>query len=309
MGVRLSHVRKLIVAATALALGEFPTPARADGVDDLVARGEELAKQGEWTQAIIAFKAADVQHPRAKHACLIGLAYTRRELWPQAEVFFGRCRARISADDPAPAWLPDAERTLAEKLATSNAAAVTIVVTPSTTLALVSVSAFAPDETFSPRTIHLAPGTYTITVTAPEHVPSTTTLVIDGTTHDVPVAIQLTPASSGARPAPSRVSRIPTSLIAAGSAVVVLGFAHHVVLTRPAHDALRDASTNADYEANLDRFTSRRRVTLALYGLGVVTAAAGVVLRYTVFRRTESPVQITAAPASGGAIVSIGWQR
>ncbi len=33
-----------------------PAPARAADADDLVARGEELAKQGEWTRTITAFK-------------------------------------------------------------------------------------------------------------------------------------------------------------------------------------------------------------------------------------------------------------
>jgi hypothetical protein len=58
--------------------------AHADDVADLEKRGQELAKQNEYTQAIDAFKRADRLAPRAAHACMIGLAYLRREMWPQA---------------------------------------------------------------------------------------------------------------------------------------------------------------------------------------------------------------------------------
>ncbi len=280
--------------------------ALADDVDDQVAAGETFAKQGEWTQAIAAFKAADATRPRAKHACLIGLAYTRRELWPQAEVFFGRCRARISSEDPAPEWLADAEHTLAAKLATSSAAAVTFAVTPSTALAQISVSAFAPDETFAPRTIHLAPGTYTITVRAPEYVTATRTVVIDKSTRDLAVTAELT-ATDAVRP-PPRHSRVPAYTLLAGGAITVLGLVHHVALTRSSRDALVDASTHADYEANHERFLDRRRITLGLYGVGALTVVTGLVLRATVFRR-RSPVELSAAARDGGAVVTIGWHR
>src|SRR5260221_8824836 len=147
-------------------------PARADDVDDLVAQGEELGKQAEWSRAIDAFKAADAKRPRAKHACLIGLAYTRRELWAEAELFLSICRQRASAGDPVPDWAEDAHKQLSEKLAASNASPVTITVKPAGAISQVSVSSFAPGESFAPRTIHLAPGTHVITVTAPDFKPA-----------------------------------------------------------------------------------------------------------------------------------------
>jgi len=42
--------------------------ARADDVDDLVAKGEDAAKQLQFSQAIQAFKAADAKRPRASRA-------------------------------------------------------------------------------------------------------------------------------------------------------------------------------------------------------------------------------------------------
>ena len=88
--------RTAIVVAALCAVSSI---VRADEIDELVAKGQELAKQSEWTQAIDAFKQADAKRPRALHACMIGLAYTRRELWPDAELFFARCHARASASD------------------------------------------------------------------------------------------------------------------------------------------------------------------------------------------------------------------
>jgi hypothetical protein len=313
-------VRKLAIGAvmTAWVLVCPPGVAHADEVADLVATGEVFAKQGEWTQAISAFKQADAQQPRAKHACLIGLAYTRRELWPQAEIFFARCRARITADDPAPDWLADAERTLTEKLTTSGAAAVAIAVIPESALAQVAISAFAPDETFSPRTIHLAPGTYTITVTAPGHRTETRPIVIDGTAREVPVTMTLTPTAVPVpvsvpvpvpiRPAAPPASPVPRYVLIAGGAVAAVGLGYHVFALGPAHGRLSDATTHAAYEANQDAFVRARRVTVGLYATGAVIALTGLVLRYTVFR-PESPVQISGSIGSDHGNVALEWRR
>jgi uncharacterized protein HemY len=109
------------------------TVARADDTADLVTKGQELAKQGAWSQAITAFKQADAQQPRAQNACFIGLAYLRRELWGQAELHFAICHARAKPDDPLPEWAAEAETQLAQKLAVQNVAAVTIEATRSST--------------------------------------------------------------------------------------------------------------------------------------------------------------------------------
>ena len=52
-----------------LVLVAFARVARADEVDDLVTRGEALAKQSEFSSAIEVFKSADALRPRAKPAC------------------------------------------------------------------------------------------------------------------------------------------------------------------------------------------------------------------------------------------------
>src|SRR4051812_38168470 len=114
----------LVVAATLALHGS----ARADEADDLATQGEELARRAEYAQAIEKFKAADRARPRALHACMIGLAYLRRQLWPQAEVFLARCRKRAVGTDTLPEWMADAEAQLTTQLASAPVTAVEIIV-------------------------------------------------------------------------------------------------------------------------------------------------------------------------------------
>ncbi len=147
-------------------------------VDVLVAEGEALAKAGNFSAATEKWKTADKALPRAKHACLIGLAYTRREYWPQAEVFFARCRKNASVSDPVPTWLDAAEKQLEEKLAIAPVAAIKLSVDPPEAAAQFIVSSFAPDEAFGPRVIHLGLGSHTVTVTAPGYARTTVTVEV-----------------------------------------------------------------------------------------------------------------------------------
>ncbi len=147
-------------------------------VDVLVAQGEALAKAGNFSAATEKWKSADTLAPRAKHACLIGLAYTRREYWPQAEVFFERCRQKATASDPVPSWLDAAEKQLEEKLAIAPVAAIKLSVDPPSAAAQFIVSSFAPDEAFGPRVIHLGLGSHTVTVTAPGYASTTVTVEV-----------------------------------------------------------------------------------------------------------------------------------
>src|SRR5262249_9373583 len=105
---------------------------------------------------------ADRVEPRASHACLIALAYTRKEAWPQAEIFLDTCHKRANALDREPEWVPQAEALIRERLASVNVAPISIATDPRIPDVALSVSNFAPDETFGPRTIHLPPGRHTI---------------------------------------------------------------------------------------------------------------------------------------------------
>lgn len=179
--LRLRPVRNIaLIVGLVVGLAEFGS-AKADGsnpkVDALVAEGEALAKEGNFSAATEKWKTADKELPRAKHACLIGLAYTRREYWPQAEVFFARCRQNATATDPVPTWLDAAEKQLEQKLAIAPVAAIKLSVDPPSAAAQFIVSSFAPDESFGPRVVHLALGSHSVTVTAPGY--ASTTVIVD----------------------------------------------------------------------------------------------------------------------------------
>jgi hypothetical protein len=273
--------------------------AAADEADDLAARGEELAKQGEWSRAIDAFKAADEKRPRAKHACLIGLAYTRRELWGEAELFLAICKQRADASDPAPDWLADAERTLGEKLSAASAAPVAITVEPATAAALISVSSFAPGETFAPRTIHLAPGNHVLRATAPGYYPATREITVAaGAPQSVVVQLHHLPPP----PTPFR-RRVGYVVMAAGAAIALGGLAYDQYDLQPYR---QPTTTNATYDAQLDTFHTRRDMTFAFWIGGALVIAGGVVLHVT---RPSEAVHVAASIDSRGAMLGLAWQR
>jgi hypothetical protein len=262
----------------------------AEPVDDLVARGETFGKQGEWSQAIGSFKAADKLVPRAKHACLIGLAYSRRELWAEAEVFFALCHQRATPSDPTPDWLAEAETLLAEKIAATQAAAVTFHVVPAT--ATIAVSSFAPGETFASRTIHLAAGAHVITVAAPGYDPVKQEIIIGASApRDVTIALHPT--------APS--SHVSLYLYIGAGVLAAAGLAVDELAVQP----LRDNQFQYQRDAAATRFASRRDATYALFGGAVLAAAAGLVVQL-VFDRPHA-VRITPQVERGGAAVLLEW--
>jgi hypothetical protein len=287
-------------------------PAYADEVDELVDRGETLAKRGEFTSAIAAFKEADVKRPRASHACLIGLVYTRRELWPQAELFLARCRARASADDPLPRWIDTVENQLREKLEAAGAAEIAIVVSPATAAAKVTVSSFAPDEVFEPHTIHLAPGRHMIEVSAQGYVATSREVIVE-TAEPQTVTIELQkPVAQAPRtvepppPVPPR-SIVPTVLMMGGAALAVAGGAYHLFVYKPALDRLSRAPNDAIYDARLHSFQIRRDVTIGLYAGAALALATGALLNYTYGHREK--LTVSAAMSHDGASVVLGWSR
>src|SRR5688500_12837062 len=84
MRLGVAVLATLTVCAVRLAAAQ-PAPPVVGDPDAMVAEGETLARTGEYTRAIDLFKRADGIAKRTRHACLIGLVYTRRELWSQAE--------------------------------------------------------------------------------------------------------------------------------------------------------------------------------------------------------------------------------
>jgi hypothetical protein len=297
--------------------------------DELRANGEKLAKDGRYSEAIAAFKAADKLTPRATNWCLIGLAYTRRELWPQAEITITRCKQLASTADPLPSWLPALEAQLASRLASVDVAAVDIAVEPAGTEAELTVSSFAPDETFHARVIHLPFGHQVISASAPGYARTDVAIdIVDRTPKHVVLKLQsnvvakpevVTPPPPTPTPTPVAVVTTPVSapepqrrlapwiVMGAGAAIAVAGAIVEATWYKSAHDQL--ASDNyMQYPGDEGAFDTRRDVVIGLYAAGAVAIGVGVVLELT-GHRDERSAQISVAPTRGGSVVSVGWSR
>jgi hypothetical protein len=306
----------LVLWAAAAAAQPAPAVTAVDeaALQALVARGEQLAIDKDYAGAIAVWKEADRLAARALHACLIGRAYTRRGLWPQAELFFAACRARATADHPAPGWLDTAERELAAQIERAGAAAITIVVEPAVDGAQVKLSGFAPDEAVPAGTLHLSPGRHTVSVSAPGHDPASETFDVDGpAARTITIALGGGPLPPPVLPAPPgrvRRSKLPWIVIGAGGALALGGGVYHATVLRGAWNDL-EATTDRDfYDGEGDRaWRSARRNTVILYGAAAATIGVGVALHaLNVGDRREAP-QVGLVPVDGGGVVSVGWER
>jgi hypothetical protein len=295
-------MRARLVAIVALA----SSAARAEDPAALVARGEELAKAGEFTQSIQLFKQADVMQPSAANACRIGLAYTRRELWSQAEIFFARCRERASAADPVPDWLPAAEETLVQKLAGVDAALIDVRVDPKAG-AQVSVSSFPPDEHFAPRAVHLAPGTYTISAAAPGRMPAHTAIDVTPKTAQI-VTLVLVEPPPPPPPPPTAAQRAGTWLLYGAAGALVVGLMSHglALEERGTLQAAHDAHDPVTWDRSAGMFEAYRDVAIGAYAVAAGALVTGLVLRRAHGER--APIVHASATAHGAAI-GIEWRR
>ncbi|MGE5183660.1 MAG: PEGA domain-containing protein [Acidobacteriota bacterium] len=301
----------LCICLSASALAESPA--------ELQAKGEELAKQGHFTEAIDAFKAADKVEPTATHACLIALAYTRRELWPQAEIWLAQCQVRASAKDPLPEWAPAEQDQINERLAAANVAPVELDVVPVDAGAKLTVSSFAPDEQFSPRTIHLPPGLHTIRATAPGYQDAEQQIEIkDKTPRKVVIKLEKPgsgtplPPGPGAASTMSSQSKVPWLVIGAGGTLALVGASLHVFYYRPKYDVLNKASADNNptaYNQALPAWRTAREVTLGVYGAAALTLGVGVILKYTVYKDHERAPAVGFVPVAGGGVMSLELSR
>ncbi|MGE0399852.1 MAG: hypothetical protein AB7T06_24265 [Kofleriaceae bacterium] len=313
-------MRILAIAVAGLCV-LHPGRAGAESGEEMRARGEQLAKDGRYTEAIDAFKAAERIEPRARHFCLIALAYVRRELWPQAEIFLEQCETKATAADPVPEWVPTAKQQLQERLSTVNVAPVTIKVEPANTEVKLAVSSFAPDELFDPRTIHLPPGRHVIIATAKGFNDAQKTVeVVDKTPQDV--VITMLPLSTGPGPegpgptpiaGPSEPrSKVPLYVMIGGGVLVAAGGASHLFWYKGLRDDLEAAGSGgneAEYNRILPKFNRARGATIALYGVGGAAVITGLILNFTVFKGKEAPAQVSMVPYDGGGMLTVGWSR
>jgi hypothetical protein len=275
---------------------------------ELTAEGEQLAKDSRFSEAIDKFKAADKLQPTASHACLIALAYTRRELWPQAEIFLARCHERATPQDPLPDWVPVAEQQIAERLATANVAAVTIEVSPPTAEAVLTVSSFAPDETFAPRTIHLPPGRHVIMASAEGYPPAEQEVVIENKDPKrVTIALlKLRPdlplLSAPPVDKPARIESSWSKRLVIGGLVV--GGAGLVATGLMSYEYFAAKTSAADWDSHIDTYRTSRIAAISLLAVGGGLAITGYLLH-----RSDESAAVAAAPLPGGAMIAVGWSR
>jgi hypothetical protein len=316
--LRSNLVRILAITVAGL-VTLAPLGARADQRQDLQSKGEQLAKEGRFVDAIESFKAADKIQQRASHACLIALAYTRRELWSQAQLWLSTRFARQTSTDPLPDWAPLAEKQIQERLATANVVEVTIDVKPAGTKAKITVSSFAPDEDFEPRKIHLPPGTHVVFARAEGYNDKQQTLTLSDkkpqkVVFDFTDGAQSKPPDGGnviappvdtARPPPSNAAS--TALIVGGGAAIVGGVLAHVLMARVGKQ-LADAPDMATYDMLDDgRFEFRRNLAVGLYVVGAGLAVTGILIRK---KHNPEAATVSAVPLpEGGGFVSVGWSR
>lgn len=292
--------------------------ARADEADDLVTQGDELARRAEYAQAIEKFKAADRLRPRASNACMIGLAYLRRQLWPQAEVFLARCRKRATASDPLPEWMEDAESQLAKGLAAAKVTELELHVSPPGVAATVTISSFAPDESFDPQNIHLPAGPHTLTIAAPGFVTITRQVTASGTGFErvdielvrpaPPPPVKPPPPPVVTRPepvAPSSAHRWGNRLLIGAGGATVGAIVLHVLAYRE-RGILDRAENGAEYRDHETAFDVERAGAITLYAVAGLAAGFGLYLRS---KHEDAPTRIGVTVDGGGAMVTLGWSR
>jgi len=107
------------------------------------------------------------------------------------------------------------------------------------------------------------------------------------------------------RPRPP-ASRVPLYVMGAGAAVAAAGGVFHVMAwqTRKQLEAEPDPDS---YFSDRDTFKQRRVLAIGGYAVGAAAILTGLILKVTVFR--QPAVELSASPAPGGAVVTLGWAR
>ena len=276
--------------------------AQAEAPDStLIVQGEALARAGEFSRAIVAFKQADTLHATAANACRIGLAYTRRELWSQAELFFSRCKTRATAADPTPPWFDEAQTKLTQKLAEIEAASVSIRVdAPGATI---SISSFPPDEEFTPQAIHLSPGSYTIAAHAPDREPASVAVTVDGRTAQI-VMLAMRRPPPPPPPPPTIAQNIGRVLLYGGVGVALLAAGSHALAgyERSQLDSARAADDPVAWDRHAGSYETTRALAITGYAVAATSFVVGAILR------RHGPMLTTTVEAHG-ATVGLAWQR
>jgi hypothetical protein len=266
--------------------------AHAETRDELQARGEALGREGRWGEAIRAFKSADQLEHRPIHACLIALAYTRREAWPQAEVFLSRC-LEPNSGETLPDWVPEAQKLIETRLKSEPLSEVTIEVVPAAA-ATVTVSSFEPDEVFTPRAIHLPRGSHVIFARAPGFPDRQVVVVVDDSKPRRVVIDFEAPTEATLKRGPKSLRIAGIATVGGGVLAAGLGLYFGKVARDDAETISKHPGPWTDTEHRIyDEGNAAQNKMIAAYIVGGVLVATGGVLYYLGARTSVMPMADT----------------
>ncbi|HTM20607.1 MAG TPA: hypothetical protein VL172_08875 [Kofleriaceae bacterium] len=278
---------------------EAPGAAAAGAAD--VKRGQELAKQKKYADAVDVFEALERRVPAALHECYLSLAYLRAGALTRAQLVWDVARLRNSE---RPGWCTgDLGQQLATALRASRFVALTITVVPSDAVVHVGgvamrglsqiwlpagpqrVTASAPGLTGGDTDVDVQPpaAAVTLSLTAPPAVVEPAVVQppveppVEVVTPPVVVDQPVLPTVAPTRPpARHRAARWPMWVaLGTGGVAMVAGGYFHVQAVDARDDADQRYRFEPEFMAADDRFGRERTRALVAYGVGTLALGVG----------------------------------
>lgn len=272
-----------------------PSALAQDYARELAQAGVALAKDNQFGEAIVKFKAANAVEASPEHDCYIAAAYVRLKRWGQAALFTRRCTRWPLVEEKVP-WYGRLTEDVKKGLKQSGYGRVEVSVVPADAPVELRVSAFAADETFSPGTIFLAPGTHTIELRSDSRRLREEVEVAPGSTYSV--SFDLTP------PPPPPPLAIDFPVWETAGALAAGGVIFHVLALRNQR-RLEEAPTPAEYRRHEAAYDWQRVAAYACYGLAAAAAGLGTYVWLQNRDAADSDLRVGAAPLPGGLDVSL----
>lgn len=312
-----------MVVVTALGAGVARADDRA-AADALVVEGNKLGRAGELDAALAKFKEAFHLVPRAFYACNIGLAYARKEEWARAHYYLALCRSRWDTDEKRPleSWVSQRVDEAVAKLQAGAYAPVRVEVQPAG--ATIQVSAFSADEPVTAGALFWLPfGHHRLTVTMAGYREKVVEVELsDRSEKSVAVTLEairedaVDPVVSREAAVPAQPSRgrrssaVPWIVAGAGGALLVAGGVSHVIALGTKSDA-EELPPGDAFEDKRSAFRTQRKVAIALYGAGAITAGIGLFLALRGGGEDDAaaapPVSVTTDGSAGMVTFQRSW--
>jgi hypothetical protein len=291
-------MRRVLTVAIGVALGgaaqaqPAPPPAGERPVAEVVAEGQALAQAGKIAESLPLFREAAQREPTAAHQCLVALTWFRLGRLPEARLRLDRA---VAAGDERPDWCADAMlgRDIDRALAAGAYGAVDLEVRPAGEAPpQVDIGALAPGEVAAvPGRVWLPWGNYRVAIRWPGQPDIFQDVAVSG---KQPVPLVLTQEDRGtiarlvndpgfvepvimdSPPHGWRHRHHTGGWIVLGVGVAALGggVGFHLAAASSRSNAM-DLYAGPAFDAERDRFESRRTLALGFYVGGAVISAVG----------------------------------